>query len=287
MVRGRFLLTTGVALLLTATLVSAPTAAVACPISEIIAGGCGTDSGAEVGEGKADLWAIDHSSAPGAGSGDSKAGDATETIDEIGNFEKPVRIPDPWTEVCQAGHVECVDVPVPTGPPVAQAPGVAPTVVTLRDIASFRPAVPGNDMEPGGWAVTGLPANFVAAASAQIVTGTLLGQPADVRFTPVGYRWTHSDGGSVTSAGPGATWAELGKREFTPTDTSHVYVASGEYTVTLEVALEAEYRFAGSGWLPIAGTLSVASDPRTVVVGEIDTVLTRGDCLASPRDPGC
>ncbi len=189
--------------------------------------------------------------------------------------------------MCQAGHIECVDVLVPPGPPVDPAPGAAPTIVSLRDIASFRPAAPGNGMEPGGWAVVGLPANFVAAASAQVVAGTLLGQPADVRFTPVGYRWTHSDGGSTTSSTPGATWSALGKREFSATDTSHVYAASGEYTVTLEVALAAEYRFAGSGWLPIAGTLSVASEPRTVVVGELDTVLTRGDCVAAPGDPGC
>ena len=108
----------------------------------------------------------------------------------------------------------------PTAPPEEPA---APVVVTLRDIASFRPAAPDNGMEPGGWAIEGLPANFVAGASVQVVSGTLLGQPADVRFTPVGYRWTHSDGAVVEADGPGATWAALGQREFTATATSHVY----------------------------------------------------------------
>lgn len=199
----------------------------------------------------------------------------------------PKREPIEWTEVCQAGHIECVEVPVPQGPPATPAPGAAPTVVTLRDIAAFRPATPGNDMEPGGWAVVGLPANFVAAASAQVVPGTLLGQPADVRFTPVGYRWLHSDGATVESAGPGATWTQLGQKEFTATSTSHAYAESGEYTATLEVALAAEYRFGGSAWQPIAGTLSVASESTRVLVGEVDTVLTRGDCTAVPGDPGC
>lgn len=164
---------------------------------------------------------------------------------------------------------------------------VAPVVVTLRDIASFRPATPGNGMEPAGWAIEGLPANFVAAASVEVVSGTLLGQPADVRFTPVGYLWTHSDGAAVESATPGATWATLGQREFTETPTSHVYAASGEYTVELAVVLRAEYRFAGSPWRSIAGTLTLPGQPQRVLVGEFDTVLTQGDCNANPSGPGC
>ncbi|MEF3405439.1 hypothetical protein [Agromyces sp. CCNWLW203] len=180
----------------------------------------------------------------------------------------------------------CTIPPTTPEDPPALAPAPA-VVVTLRDIASFVPAKPGNDMEPGGWAVEGLPANFVAAASVQVVSGTLLGQPADVRFTPVGYRWQHSDGEAVATDGPGATWTALGQREFTPTSTSHVYAESGEYTVAIEVVLRAEYRFAGSGWRAIAGTLAVAGEPRRVLVGEFDTVLTNGDCNVNPSGPGC
>lgn len=178
----------------------------------------------------------------------------------------------------------CATPPPTPADPAAPTPAV---VVTLRDIASFVPAKPGNEMEPGGWAVEDLPANFVAAASEQVVSGTLLGQPADVRFTPVGYRWRHSDGGVVESGAPGATWAALGQREFTATGTSHVYADSGEYTVSVEVVLRAEYRFAGSGWRSIAGTLAVTGDPQRVLVGDFDTVLTDGDCNANPSGPGC
>ncbi|MFF2275715.1 PKD domain-containing protein [Agromyces sp. NPDC058126] len=142
-------------------------------------------------------------------------------------------------------------------------------------------------MQPGGWAVAGLPANFVASSSVEVVAGTLLGRPAEVRFTPVGYRWVHSDGATVTSPTAGASWEALGLREFSQTGTSHVYAEPGEYTVTLEVALAAEYRFGGSGWQGIAGTLAVAGDPQPVLVGEIDTVLTKDDCDADPDGPGC
>jgi hypothetical protein len=175
-----------------------------------------------------------------------------------------------------------------TGDPAVEPDTPTPTVVvTLRDIASFRPAKPQNTMEPGGWAIEDLPANFVAGASVEVVSGLLLGQPADVRFTPVGYRWVHSDGAVVDSGHPGATWEVLGLREFSETGTSHVYAESGEYTVALDAVLRAEYRFAGSSWRSIAGTLTVAGDPQRVLVGEFDTVLTVGDCLAHPSGPGC
>ena len=171
----------------------------------------------------------------------------------------------------------------PSAPP--EEP-VAPVVVTLRDIASFRPAAPGNGMEPGGWAIEGLPANFVAAASVQVVSGTLLGQPAAVRPAVADRREPH-DGGMLEHGGPGSTWEVLGQREFTGTPTSHVYAVAGEYTVDLSVVLRAEYRFAGSPWRPIAGTLTLAGPPQRVLVGEFDTVLTQGDCNANPSGPGC
>lgn len=200
-------------------------------------------------------------------------------------FEKPVpsTSPPPPPANCSPSDVTlCAGDPTPD--PETPAPAVT---VTLRDIASFRPAKPENTMEPGGWAVEDLPANFVAGASVEVVSGTLLGQPADVRFTPVGYRWAHSDGAVVEGGDPGQTWEALGVHEFAETGTSHAYAESGEFTVTLEVVLAAEYRFAGSPWRSIAGTLAVQSDPQRVLVGEFDTVLTQGDCRTYPDSPGC
>ena len=205
--------------------------------------------------------------------------------DDDGGGSAPPLPPGYSVEDCSAAaHEECRQFAQP-GEPAAPPPGTP--AVTLRDIASFKPAEPSDVMEPNGWAVEGLPANFVASGASEIVSGTLLGQPAEVRFTPVGYRWVHSDGATVASSWPGATWTELGVDEFTPTATSHVYAASGEYSVRLEVALAAEYRFAGSAWLPIAGTLTIDGAPQRVLVGEVDTVLTVGDCNAYPTSPGC
>ncbi|UOE42861.1 hypothetical protein [Agromyces larvae] len=174
------------------------------------------------------------------------------------------------------------DLCEPGAPSEPGSPGV-----TIRDVAQFRPAQPGGFMEPDGWAVIGLPANFIDEASAHTTTGTLLGRPAEVRFTPVGYRWEFSDGATVTSDDPGATWAELGQREFTATATSHVFTERGTFTVTPTTTYLAEYRFDGSAWLPVPGALEIPGEARSIQVGRIDTVLVNGTCTQNPSGPGC
>ena len=73
----------------------------------------------------------------------------------------------------------------------------------------------------------------------------------------------------------------------TETATSRRFETSGRLTVRLVVSYTAEYRFAGSIWRTIAGTLDVPGATREIVVGELDTVLTDGDCRTNPRGPGC
>jgi hypothetical protein len=282
MVRRRFLLGAAVVAALTASLATGALPAYACnPTIGYL--GCDLEVDGGISGGEAVLDGVIHG---GGDAGiDALHQDTGESEMQSGNPQLPADppIPPPPANCSPANVALCAGVPSaePEDDPAA------PVVVTLRDIASFRPAAPAGDMEPGGWAVEGLPANFVAAASVEVVSGTLLGQPADVRFTPVGFRWVHSDGGLVESGTPGATWATLGQAEFTATATSHTYAASGEYTVELEVVLRAEYRFAGSPWRSIAGTLAISSGPQRVLVGEFDTVLTQDDCIADPAGPGC
>ncbi|WP_191281370.1 PKD domain-containing protein [Pseudolysinimonas yzui] len=142
-------------------------------------------------------------------------------------------------------------------------------------------------MEPDGWAVAGLDTNFYAITGPHVVNGTLLGRPADVRFTPVSYRWAYGDGTSATRSTPGGTWAALGIAEFEPTPTSHVYERVGDYTITLSIVFAAEYRFNGGSWRPVVGTLTVPANDLHIRVGTAKTVLVEHDCLANPGGPGC
>lgn len=169
-------------------------------------------------------------------------------------------------------------------PPEAE-PGI-PTI-TIRDIAAFRPAPGRQLMEPDGWTVAGLDTNFYALTDRHVVPGTLLGRPAEVRFTPERYHWNYGDGSAATLGTKGATWAALGLREFDPTPTSHVYGELGDYTITLSITFTAEYRFDGGAWRPVVGDLTLPANELYLRVGTAKTVLVERDCLADPSGPGC
>lgn len=164
-------------------------------------------------------------------------------------------------------------------------PGI-PTI-TISDIATFRPTPGRQQMEPDGWTVAGLDTNFYAITEPHVVPGTLLGRPADVRFTPISFRWTYGDGGAATLATKGSTWAALGIAEFEPTPTSHVYEQLGDYTITLTITFAAEYRFAASAWRPVVGTIALPANDLHIRVGTAKTVLVDDDCAQNASGPGC
>jgi hypothetical protein len=158
--------------------------------------------------------------------------------------------------------------------------------VTLEDLASFSPTAPQIRMEPDGWMLRGLPANFIAAAGANTHDGSLLGQPVSVRFTPTAYRWTWGDGSSDAFTTPGSTWEDLGLPRFSETDTSHTYTTRGTLTVSLAVDYTVDYRVDGGTWTSVAGT--VAGDASVdAYVGTATTVIVPDDCTADPAGTGC
>jgi hypothetical protein len=167
-------------------------------------------------------------------------------------------------------------------------PKVEPvTSVTLSDIASFRPTPGAQRMQPDGWTVPGLETNIYALARTHIVEGTLLGEPAAVRFTPVSFHWEYGDGTRATRTTPGGTWASLHRHEFDRTPTSHVFTREGDYTIRLVIDFAAEYRFAGSPFYPISGVIPLRANDLRITVDDATTVLVERDCAANPAGPGC
>jgi hypothetical protein len=213
---------------------------------------------------------------PPSGGGDAQGGDGG------GGFGPPVDLGCQFPVVgdrCQGfGPDKTVPV-VPVVPPVLP--------VTLTDIASFRPTADVAGMEPNGWMIVGLDTNFFASSAPQVVDGVLLGQPASVRFTPVGWRWSYGDGGTATVSTAGAPWASSGVAEFSATPASHIYRAAGRYVIQLSVLYASEYRFAAGGWTPISGTLTVPTNELTATAGGATTVLVDRECTVDPRGPGC
>jgi hypothetical protein len=222
--------------------------------------GCATGS---INGGGVDLSG--HKGAPGSGSGKSTG------------KGKP-KAPEP---VCEGLPAACQKfIVIPPG-----APGN--TGVTINDLKNF-PATPGTDhMEPNGWMIVGLDTNFYSVVGVEIVNGTLLGQPASVRFTPISWHWTYGDGTGATRGTPGSTWAAQGIPEFDPTTTSHVYTAKGTYFIDLSITFRAEYKYAAGNWTRVLGTITLPANRLEAMAGDAKTVLVNRDCTQNPSGPGC
>ncbi len=164
----------------------------------------------------------------------------------------------------------------------------ATPALRIVDLVNFVPT-PGTDrMEPDGWMVVGLDANFFASASQHVKSGELLGRPASVRFTPALYSWTYGDGASKLSRTPGATWHALGLDEFDHTATSHVYTSPGTYVIDLVIGFSPEYRYAtGTEWIPVSGYVWSQANRLVAVASGSKTVLVERDCTLNPAGPGC
>jgi len=236
----------------------------ACSPGEIATGTCSVDASV----GAADVTLIGSATSPGSGGGASKGAGHSGARPP---FQCQIVIAD-----------RCL---VRVARPGPAAPAVQP--VTLRDIASFRPSPGVQFMEPDGWVVPGLDANFYSVVDQQLVNGTLLGQPATVRFTPVAWHWNYGDGSAVARSTKGSTWAAQGLHDFDPTATSHVYATEGEYVIRLSIDFRAEYRFGATGFIPIAGTINLPANDLHVTVTGAKTVLVEHDCVANPAGPGC
>ncbi len=271
MVRCFVLLISGIAFAVTCVLSTGPALAATAECSGLDAYlGCGVTG--EITDDDVELTGNDGSPGSGGGSGSAGSGD--------GRAAAPL-------PPCETALVTYANG-VPTCTADVERDGwdvVAP--VTLVDIASFRPASATHHMQPNGWTIAGLPTNFYARTGTQIVPGTLLGRPAEVRFTPVQYYWDYGDGSSATRSRPGGTWAALGVAEFDVTPTSHVYATAGPYVIRLSVGYTAEYRYAGSPWVPIAGQLVLPANDLAITVGGATTVLVADDCRVNPAGPGC
>lgn len=147
--------------------------------------------------------------------------------------------------------------------------------VTVADIAHFSPPGAVVEAQPGGWSLAGVPANFVAHAAAVTMAGDLLGENAEVRFTPVSYLWDYGDGTRRTVTSPGRTWEAWGQDELTTTPTSHVYDRRGMRHGTLQVVYSAAFRYLGEDWHAVEGTvMGGAVGFTTVVVAEKTSLVT-------------
>jgi hypothetical protein len=232
---------------------SAPAQATTCTAANIAAGTCSVNGGTTGGG--VDLWGDATSGGSGGSGGGSSDG------------------PDECPEVVNG---QCVG----TSPP---KDGSGPT--SISDLESFRPRTPTQFVEPSGWSVRRIPTNFWTVVSAHTVSGELLGNPADVRFTPVLLRRYFGDGEKRTGATKGASWRDLGQAPWTRTSTGHAYDSEGRYRVRMLVWYSAAYRFGSQDWVPLTGEVAVWANELNLTVLSADLVLVDQSC--GETSPGC
>ncbi len=164
-------------------------------------------------------------------------------------------------------------------------PAVEPGAPTVTDIATFQVEVATAHNQPEGWGVVGKATNFYTEGGVHEVTGTLLGRPATVRFTPVAWTWDYGDGHFQTLSTGGKPWTQ--EARFRPTPTSHEYDEKADYTVTLMIDYAAEYQYAGQPWKTVNGILRVRANDLDIITWRVKTVLVAHDCIEDPKGIGC
>ncbi|WP_347754831.1 hypothetical protein [Agrococcus sp. ProA11] len=168
----------------------------------------------------------------------------------------------------------------PGTPPIAGTP-----VITISDLARFRPLVGELVVEPEGWGVVGTPTNFYATAETHSIDGELFDAPIEVRWTPSSYRFDYGDGTIEETQASGAPWNGPDE-SWTETSTSHTYSDREDVTASVTVVFTAEVN-AGGGWFAVPGSLPVDAPSVSVKLFDVDTVLTDGDCTANSSAAGC
>lgn len=101
-------------------------------------------------------------------------------------------------------------------------------------------------------------------------SATLEGSHVDVEITPVRYRWSWGDGGSLSTASRGLAYPQRSTIRHTYERSS--LQAGGSYRVRLSITWEARYSENGGAWLPLDPITS--GHQRSYAVRQLQSVLT-------------
>ena len=151
--------------------------------------------------------------------------------------------------------------------------------------ASFTPSGVSGNVYPSNELSIGQQASFTSSAVQHYRSGTLLGTPTEVRFTPVSVIWDFGDGSSGTGS-------------YAP----HTFTTAGAHQVQVRVVYAVSYRVRGSvTWIAEPDAITVADDLMVAVSAganyPIDSssnsasnskvLLVGQDCLVNPGSFGC
>lgn len=153
---------------------------------------------------------------------------------------------------------------------VTEQEAADPEPVPVLGLREFRrlplPAGVMNLQPAEGPLLVNMPMNAYVGARQLVLRTRLLGVDVEVEATPIEFTWTFGDGGKLVTSDAGSPYPNM--------TTTHTFTTTGRFGVTLSTTYAGRYRVAGSPeWLPVDGTVSVASPGRNVEVIEARAVL--------------
>ncbi|MFI2566427.1 hypothetical protein [Paenarthrobacter sp. NPDC018779] len=162
--------------------------------------------------------------------------------------------------------------------------------IAARILTDFQqlPINPGTlEAQPFPNTLTGGPTNFYTTTTEQHFDTTILGQHVHLTATPTTHTYTYGDGqtlGPTPATGyptPANTWLT------TETRTSHTYTTTGNYPATVTTTYTGTYSVNNGPPLPINGTLTLTTTPKTIHVFKTETALVADTCEQNPHSWGC
>lgn len=186
--------------------------------------------------------------------------------------------PATWTRVEETPSCIYAEEPVDVGQRISEQ---------ILTAFQERPIVPGQLMvQPSPHTLVGMETNVYVDAAEQVFEMVLLDQNIRIVATPTEYEIAYGDGtvyGPTQAAGAGLPQARWGEQ----TQTSHMYTASGDYSVTATVHFSGRYSVNGGPEIPIDGRAAVSSVPQVIRVWRAETRSVADNCLVNPNGIGC
>lgn len=152
-----------------------------------------------------------------------------------------------WVPV---GSRPCIGDEIPE-PSSSSASWSSQAEIELRDKFTALAQKPIASWEPGGELEIQDPIWLRVQAETAVVSGTLLGRTAQIRFRPVASRWEISDGSDLYGF-----------------HKSHSFDAPGTYFVRAFVKYEVDYKHASASWVFGAAQWELSSNKLSIVVIE-------------------
>lgn len=183
------------------------------------------------------------------------------------------------------GRSSCIYPGQEPEPPVAGEPAEAPIIISIDEFQS-QPIVQSLVIsQPQNFGLKNAHSNVYAQAQEQEFAFEFQDAQINLRAWPVSYEWNYGDGSTVVTTDSGGPVA--GNGFDTQTLTSHQYLDTGDYTVTLTTYFAGDYSVNGGPFQPVAGQASVASAPHVMSIWRTEGHNVSQNCFENPAGIGC